>query len=546
MKYIIDFDNSLSIAEVDQYLADNNITKIKQFGTFGHVFLAESATEITTNDKIVSVVRDHEQGVTLLATEIELVDRSVPSSFGTEELQNWWKVASINSIDFDNTTQTHMVRGINSTVYIVDSGIAIEHPEFVNSNITLLHSFNDNFIDNKGHGTALSSLIVGGTCSLSNPALKVVKVFDTTQPTLQSDLIAALDAIYADYEATGRKASVINMSWAIPKNDYINNKIQRLIDEGIYVVASAGNSGQPIGDVTPASIPDVLTVGSYGQDLTPSKFSDYTEASSISYTANDVNHGALDGWAPGESIYAAGPANTYGYVAGTSVSAAIATAALAYNLDVVLKDDGVVYEDITQFNEDRVNSYTNITMSRSNLLDLSDIKYVGSVNKIATFISKPIKGGALHRKLMKAGTTTASLLFNPIIVKNASCASLPDYVSINDRGVITVNCPEITGLTETLPEIEFTLTDRDNNTDVCVLTLVLWNQSYNTVDELVANNSEEVENNPELNYILQFGPGGCVGAPFYCGEYGCSAYSGGAVSCNAYKAVPGPFACSCN
>ena len=43
MKYIIDFDNSLSIAEVDQYLADNNITKIKQFGTFGHVFLAESA-----------------------------------------------------------------------------------------------------------------------------------------------------------------------------------------------------------------------------------------------------------------------------------------------------------------------------------------------------------------------------------------------------------------------------------------------------------------------------------------------------------------------
>ena len=180
MKYIIDFDNSLSIAEVDQYLADNNITKIKQFGTFGHVFLAESATEITTNDKIVSVVRDHEQGVTLLATEIELVDRSVPSSFGTEELQNWWKVASINSIDFDNTTQTHMVRGINSTVYIVDSGIAIEHPEFVNSNITLLHSFNDNFIDNKGHGTALSSLIVGGTCSLSNPALKVVKVFDTT------------------------------------------------------------------------------------------------------------------------------------------------------------------------------------------------------------------------------------------------------------------------------------------------------------------------------------------------------------------------------
>lgn len=546
MKYIIDFDNSLSIAEVDQYLADNNITKIKQFGTFGHVFLAESATEITTNDKIVSVVHDHEQGVTLLATEIELVDRTVPSSFGTEELQNWWKVASINSIDFDNTTQTHMVRGINSTVYIVDSGIAIEHPEFVNSNITLLHSFNDNFIDNKGHGTALSSLIVGGTCSLSNPALKVVKVFDTTQPTLQSDLVAGLDAIYADYVVNGRKASVINMSWAIPNNTYINSKIQHLIDEGIYVVASAGNSGQPIGDVTPASIPDVLTVGSYGQDLTPSKFSDYTGESSISYTANDVNHGTLDGWGPGETIYTAGILGGYSYIAGTSAAAAIASAAFAYNLDVVLKDDGVIHEGLKQFNEDRINSYTNITMSRSNLLDLSDIKYAGSVNKIATFISKPVKSGILHRKLMKAGTTTASLLFNPIIFKKASCENLPEYVTINDRGVITVNCPEISGLTETLPEIEFTLTDRDNNTDACILTLVLWNQSYDTVSALVENNSEEVENNPELNYILQFGPGGCTGAPFYCSENGCSYFSGGAVSCFAYKVTPGPFACSCS
>jgi hypothetical protein len=92
----------------------------------------------------------------------------------------------------------------------------------------------------------------------------------------------------------------------------------------------------------------------------------------------------------------------------------------------------------------------------------------------------------------------------------------------------------------------FTLTDREDSNDLCILTLVLWNQSYDTVSALIENNSEEVENNPELNYILQFGPGGCVGAPTYCAEYGCNYFSGGAVSCFGTKTSPGVYSCPCS
>lgn len=532
MKYIIDFDNNLSIAEVDQYLVDNAITKIKQFGTFGHVFLVESTNEITTNDKIVNVVHDHEQGITLLNTEVELVDRGVPTSFNIEDIQNWWKVASINNIDFDLPTHNHMIRGTNSTVYIVDSGIVDNHPEFTNSNISLLYSFNNNFDDNRGHGTALASLIAGGTCSLTNPMLKVVKVFDTTQPTLQSDLLAGLDAIYADYVANGRKSSVINMSWAIPKNIYINSKIQYLIDEGMYVVASAGNSGQPIGDVTPASIPDVLTIGSYGQDLTPSKFSDYTGESSISYTANDVNHGALDGWGPGESIYSANRLGGYSYIAGTSAAAAIASAAFAYNLDIILQENGNIQDNLLI--EKKLEYYSNLTVLRSDLLDLSDVKYNGSVNKTVTFISntKTNPGVFAYKKYMKAETTTAFYQFNPNQIKKVSYeGQLPEGFTINDRGFLIVSYPDITQPLISLPVIEFDVTYRNDMTGIFKVNVVIWNKNYETIKETLETNQELIEDDPTLSYILQDDTQCFSSGNYACGDNFCQSQSQGALYC---------------
>lgn len=533
MKYIIDFDNNLSVEEVDQYLVDNNLTKVKQFGSFGHVFLVESDTEVTADEKILSVVHDHEQGISLLSVDIELVDRGVPTSFNIEDLQNWWKVASINSVDFDNQVHDHVIRGSNSTVYLVDSGITVDHPEFTNSSIVLLHSFNDNFVDNKGHGTALSSLIAGGNCALSNPTLKVVKVFDTTQPTLQSDLVAALDAIYADYVANGKKGSVVNMSWAIPKNDYINSKIQYLINQGMYVVASAGNNGQPIGDVTPASIPEVLTIGSYGQDLIPSNFSDYTGESSISYTAGEVNSGSLDGWAPGESIYSATRLGGYSYIAGTSASAAIASAAFAYNLDIVLKDTGNIQDNIIV--SKTLEYYSNLTVSRNNLLDLSDPKYSDSLNKIVTYITQPKidNGVSIQPKYFKAGTTRSFHVFNPITIRKVSYDTLPENTSINDRGFITLSHPEIEGPLEPIDEMQFSVENRDGSTSVFVVRVTVWNQTYDSMNETVTNNSELLENDPNLSYILQ-DSGLCAQAgPYACGDFQCQFFSGGAAACGA-------------
>jgi hypothetical protein len=504
MKYIIDFIDSLTLSEIDQYLADNTITKINQFGSFGNVFLVESTSPLTDDHEfVVSVILDDTNAIDLLST-ITLIDQSAPTSFSTEDAKEWWKVASLYKVDFDEAIQHHPVRGQNSTVYIIDSGITIDHAEFANSDITLLYSFNDDFVDNKGHGTALSSLIVGPNCGLANPKLKVIKIFDTNQPTYQSDLIAALDAIYADYLSNDRKVSVVNMSWVIPKNDYINSKIQFLINNGIYVVAAAGNNGLPITDVTPASIPDVLTIGSFGQDLTPSAFSDYTDGSDISYTANDVNYGALDGWAPGEMIWAANKNGGYGYIAGTSASAAIASAAFAYNMSVIATNDGI-FRDTGLVDESLLAIRT---LGRENILDLADQKYSNSVNKVVTYHNKMngYSGFYAYQLQFTAGAISREFLIaHPFIIDTITHnGDLPNYVvSLNDSGWIKFNYPEIDELVINPPSLEFVTTNRDGSSTYIVVNITVLQQGYTDIDDIIETNPEFFEDNPELKYILK-------------------------------------------
>ena len=534
MKYVIDFYNHVDELVINQYLIDNNITKIKQLESFGKVYLVESENEIVITDLIENLSADADQPVNLLSFTIDLVDNYTETSFDIEDEKNWWKVATINKIDFDQPTHTHKIRGTNSTVYIIDSGITVSHPEFATADIELLHTFNGNFTDNNGHGTGLSSLIVGPNCGLANPKLKVVKLFDNTQPTYQSDMLIALDVILNDYITNGKKASVVNMSWSIPKNDYVNNKIQFMINQGMFVVAAAGNSGMPIGDVTPASIPDVLTIGSFNQNLEPSSFSNYTGGSDISYTANDVNSGALDGWAPGELIWAANKNGSYGYIAGTSASAAIVAASFAYNLDMALQDNGQLQNEQV-FEKHRLTYFQNLSIARNGILNLSDIKYSESLNKISTFISMPKTSKSIYRITTKAGLTKTFYLFNPLVTARVSFSVLPEYASINDRGFISISYPEINELVEKPNSIDFVVTLRDGTSESGALNLIIWNQTYTSLEDIMSTNTAQLESDFELQYALQYGPGQCFddGTPG-CGENGCSDYSGGAVGCSYF------------
>ena len=484
MRYILDFQDHLSQANIDSYTGNiPGMVLLRKFHGFGNIFVAECAVAPTPDDILQSAVLDEDGGIKLLG--LDLILSPGPSkevSFDINDDKNWWKVAALNTVDFDVSNYTHTSRGESSTVYILDSGIELTHPEFVDADISLLHSYTGEFVDRRGHGTAIASLISGKTCGLTQAKLKIIKIFEKGVPTYQSDLLGALDAVLVDYIANGKKPSVVNLSWGIAKNIYLNSKIEQMIAQGLYVIAAAGNSGMPIGDVTPASIPSVLTVGSFGQDLAPSDFSNYTGGSGIAYTDDITNTGALDGWAPGEMIWTASLAGGYNYSAGTSMSAAIAAGSLAYNFAKYVDDNGDAPAEFTNYVDNviflqKIQKYTRLgessytptpfwhsAISKPDLLDLSDPKYSNSVNKIVTYDARPNNLLPTQRIAAIGGETTYKILVSRYTVERVvTTQDIPNFITIDNRGLVKVVAPDITTILERLAPIDFTLYLRDGS-----------------------------------------------------------------------------------
>lgn len=327
-RYVLDFVADTPEIEIQSYLDQYGCTTISVLNQLGITYLVE-ADEMPPNMAIVEhVIADDENPIQLLGMPSEITYKE----FNLQSEDNWWKLAIIPGFDYDADSAEIIRAGYGQRVYLLDSGIDATHPEFVGKDITLLYSKTGDFVDTTGHGTALASLLVGENCGITECSLKVVKVFHQGQTTHVSDILNALQSVAEDFQQDPTTPAVMNLSWAIAKNEFVETKILALIDMGVIVSVAAGNSGIPIENVTPASMPDVITVGSFGPSLSPSDFTNYTAPSDLSYTAGSTNYGpGLDLFAPGEQIRVALVGGGYGYTAGTSAAAAIASAVLAIN-----------------------------------------------------------------------------------------------------------------------------------------------------------------------------------------------------------------------
>jgi len=448
--YLIDFVDDASDDVISTYLSSNQCTITHVYKNLNKVYHVRSEVVPPMDDSIItSIIDDDESAINLL--DIIKVESPVPvaptglSTIETEDEKNWWKVYSFSDVDLSSTTSNIDIYGSNTNIYVLDSGIDVTHSEFTGKDISLVYSLTGDFNDTNGHGTGLASLMVGNTCGVTSTSIKVVKIFDDNQPTKQSDFLHALDAILTDMNSNINKFSIINCSWAINKNIYIEDKIKHLINAGALVVASAGNSGIPIEEVTPASMPEVLTIGAYNSNFVPCDFSDYSNPSVVSLTQGQVNTGTLDFWAPGEQIWIAIPASKgggYGFAAGTSFSAAIYSASLAYN---VARDIDKEYIFSQFYSVDGIVNINDMTrISRNGLLDLSDIKYNTSVNKICTFrnskilrkapTAKPVDNQTRHFIVNVNSKEWITMFSYEVVDSYEIITPLPDWITLESNG----------------------------------------------------------------------------------------------------------------
>jgi hypothetical protein len=476
-QYIIDFINSATEADIDEYLVSCGATIIKSFDAFEKVVLVECPEVPPVGNIVEHIKDDHTNNLELLTTipiQMPVLLAEGSKTVQISEQKDWWKVYSGSVVDLDAPSFQLPLSGAGSVIYLLDSGIKLDHPEFQSADIECLYSLTDDFVDRKGHGTALASVIVGNTCGITNAKLKVVKLFDTEVPTRLSDFLSAMDAVYNDF-ATNNSYGIMNCSWSVARNEYIEAKMQTLFRAGIQIVVAAGNTGADIGDVTPAAMPEAIVVGAYNSSLLPCDFSNFTGTSAISVTSGSTNGGKLSGWAPGEDIYTATLDGGYGFSSGTSMSAAIHSAIIAYNMTL----------PPFQFDASTNAIWNNATrnnvsfFAKKGLLILDDPKYQNSPNLVSLLIndmispynnirSKPRLFAAIF-----AGVPFRITLINPVYVSSVTMHDpLPNGLVINNYGILSGYVDSVDG-EEERRIVSMSVTDLDGNTSASDLEIVI-------------------------------------------------------------------------
>lgn len=165
--------------------------------------------------------------------------------------------------------------------------------------------------DNDGHGTHVAG-IVGGTDTgvAKGVTLVPVRVLNSCGDGATSMILRGLEWILADHQA-GQPA-VVNMSLGFGSiSTVIDDALTALMDEGVIVVAAAGNEATSSCFTTPAGTPGTFSVGA---------------SDSADEEADYTNFGAcVDIFAPGSNILSAwhynGPdVNPYELLYGTSMA----------------------------------------------------------------------------------------------------------------------------------------------------------------------------------------------------------------------------------
>lgn len=158
--------------------------------------------------------------------------------------------------------------------------------------------------DCDGHGTVVAGIAASTEHGVAPGALiRSVKVLDCDGAGRLSNLLAGVDYVAA--HATGPSVAV--MSWSYGPSAALVLAVGQLLARGVFVAASAGNTGGDDCGVAPRSVPGVLVVAN--STITDQR-------------ASTSSTGACVGlYAPGTGIVGPVPGGGYASYSGTSMAA---------------------------------------------------------------------------------------------------------------------------------------------------------------------------------------------------------------------------------
>ncbi|WP_037291030.1 S8 family serine peptidase [Saccharibacillus sacchari] len=258
--------------------------------------------------------------------DIDYVERNIP--FQITDMEAYGSTPAVNFNERSNWNYNQVApnlmwekgfTGQGVKVAVIDSGIS-PHPELTIaggvSTIGDSPNFSADFSDGNGHGTHVAGIIAAnsgnGMVSGTAPgaSLYAVKALGADGKGTLQDVLEGIDW------AIGQKVDIINMSLGSSQDSQaLHDMVDKAYNNGIVVVASAGNSGTDANANTdtvnyPAKYSSVISVAAVDRNLQRAYFSS---------TGPKVDFAA-----PGVGIYSTYPSNLGGEYAsmnGTSQAA---------------------------------------------------------------------------------------------------------------------------------------------------------------------------------------------------------------------------------
>jgi len=213
---------------------------------------------------------------------VEYVEADQIFTIQTTQLAATWGLDRIDQRDLPlSTTYSYTNTGAGVNAYIIDTGIRLDHTEFVVGRaVSGFDAVDGGSADDcNGHGTHVAGTVGGVNYGVAKGVkLVAVRVLDCGGSGTNAGVIAGVDWVTADH-AAGAPA-VANMSLGGGASTALDDAVRNSIADGVSYGLAAGNGNffgiaQNACNYSPARVAEGITVGATDKTDRKASFSNY-------------------------------------------------------------------------------------------------------------------------------------------------------------------------------------------------------------------------------------------------------------------------------